>query len=100
VFFIPESFAAIKVPVQLWGSERGGDGVSPESVMAVDQNLLAPHECRVVPNSGHFAFLTPCPPGMAAAPPELCADAPGFDRVAFHKALDAEVLRLLAQASR
>ena len=90
VFFTPESFAAIRVPVQLWQSERGGDGVSPESVAVVDKNLPTKHEYHVVPNSGHFAFLTPCPPGMAAAPPELCTDAPGFDRVAFHKELDAE----------
>ena len=36
VVFGPASFAAVKVPVQLWASERGGDGVSPESVAAVD----------------------------------------------------------------
>jgi len=33
--------------------------------------------------------------GMAAARPELCTDAPGFDRVAFHKELGAEVLAFL-----
>ena len=93
--FTAESFAAIKIPVQLWGSERGGDGVLPESVVAVDKNLPAKHEYRVVPNSGHFAFLTPCPPAVAKARPELCTDAPGFDRVAFHKELDAEVLAFL-----
>jgi len=80
VFLTADSFAAIKVPVQLWGSERG-DGVSPESVAAVNGNLPATHEYRVVPNSGHFAFLTPCSPGLAQARPELCTDAPGFDRV-------------------
>jgi hypothetical protein len=32
---------------------------------------------------------------MAAALPELCTDAPGFDRVTFHKELDAEVLAFL-----
>jgi predicted dienelactone hydrolase len=95
VFFTADSFAAIKVPVQLWQSERGGDGVSPESVAVVDKNLPTKHEYHVVPNSGHFAFLTPCPPGMAAARPELCTDAPGFDRVAFHKELDADVLAFL-----
>jgi predicted dienelactone hydrolase len=90
-----ESFAAVRVPVQLWGSERGGDGVLPESVVAVDKNLPARHEYHVVPNSGHFAFLAPCPPVVAKARPELCMDAPGFDRVAFHKDLDAEVLAFL-----
>ena len=92
VVFGPASFAAVKVPVQLWASERGGDGVSPESVAAVDTNLSAAHEFHTVPNAGHFAFLVPCPPQLAAQRPEVCADAPGFDRVAFHKELNAAVL--------
>jgi predicted dienelactone hydrolase len=95
VLFTAESFAAIKVPVQLWGSERGGDGVLPESVVAVNKSLPAKHEYRVVPNSGHFVFLTPCPPAVAKERPELCTDAPGFDRVAFHREFDAEVLAFL-----
>jgi predicted dienelactone hydrolase len=90
--FAADSFAAVKIPVQLWASERGGDGVTPESVAAVDRGLPSKHEYHVVPNSGHFAFLTPCPPALAEARPELCTDAPGLDRVAFHKQLDAAVL--------
>jgi predicted dienelactone hydrolase len=95
IMFSHASFAAIRVPVQLWQSQRGGDGVLPEHVAAVDKNLPAPHEYHVVPNSSHFALLTPCPPAVAQARPELCTDAPGFDRVAFHKEFDAEVLAFL-----
>jgi hypothetical protein len=32
IFFAADSFRNVSVPVQLWGSERGGDGVAPESV--------------------------------------------------------------------
>jgi predicted dienelactone hydrolase len=39
VAFAADSFAAVKVPVQLWASERGGDGVLPHDVAAVDTNL-------------------------------------------------------------
>jgi predicted dienelactone hydrolase len=92
VFFDAASLAAVKLPVQLWASETGGDGVTPESVAAIEKSLPAGHEYHVVPNAGHFAFLTPCPPALAAQRPELCADAPGFDRVAFHKQLNAAVL--------
>ena len=95
IMFSHVSFAPIRVPVQLWQSQRGGDGVLPEHVAAVDKNLPAPHEYHVVPNSSHFAFLTPCPLIVAQARPELCTDAPGFDRVAFHKELGAEVLGFL-----
>ena len=71
-FFTADSFAAVRKPVQLWASERGGRGLSqvdprltPESVAAVDRNLPAKHEYHVVPNSGHFAVLSPCPPTLA-----------------------------------
>jgi predicted dienelactone hydrolase len=76
----------------LWASEHGGDGVTPESVAAVDRSLPVTHEYHVVPNTGHFAFLTSCSPVLAKNRPELCADAPGFDRVAFHRQFDADVL--------
>ena len=92
VMFAAGGLSAVKVPVQLWQSERGGDGVSPESVAAVNRNLPAQHEYHIVPDAGHFAFLTPCPPALAARLPELCTDARGFDRVDFHKQFDAGVV--------
>jgi predicted dienelactone hydrolase len=82
----------VTVPVQLWESARGGDGVTPEMVAAVEQTLPAKPDYHVVPEAGHFAFLAPCPAAMAKAVPEICTDAPGFDRVAFHKELNAEAL--------
>jgi predicted dienelactone hydrolase len=97
VAFKADSFAAVKVPVQLWASERGGDGVFPHDVAAMDGNLPATHEYRVVSNAGHFAFVPPCPPALAAAAPEICTDAPGFDRVAFHRQFDADVLAFFRQ---
>jgi predicted dienelactone hydrolase len=92
VFFTAGSFAAVQSAVQLWGSETGGDGVEPHSVAAINRELPAQHEYRVVPNSVHFAFLTPCPPDIAKRRPELCTDPPGFDRVAFHSQFNADLL--------
>jgi predicted dienelactone hydrolase len=92
VAFTAGSFAAIRVPVQLWGSERGGDGVEPKTVADLDKELPEAHEYHAVPNSGHFAFLMPCPADLAAIRPEFCDDAAGFDRVAFHKQFNADVL--------
>jgi len=80
------------VPIQLWASELGGDGVTPHNVAAVDSGLPIKHEYHVVPNSAHFAFLAPCPPALAQARPEICTDAPGFDRGTFHQQFDADVL--------
>ncbi|UFZ03005.1 dienelactone hydrolase [Bradyrhizobium ontarionense] len=91
IFFSAESLAPIHVPVQLWASSRGGDGVLPSHVAFVDANLPAGHDYRVVPNSGHFAFFL-CPPALVQAQSDLCADAPDFDRVAFHAEFNADVL--------
>jgi predicted dienelactone hydrolase len=95
VFFTADSFGAIKIPVQLWASELGGDGVLPHSVDIVDKNLPTKHEYHVVPNSGHFAFLAPCPPALVVELPRICADAAGFDRTAFHRQFNAAVLAFL-----
>jgi predicted dienelactone hydrolase len=86
IFFSAESLAPIKVPVQLWASERGGSGVLLHDVAALDANLPAKHEYHVVPNASHLAFCAPFQVG-----PELCEDAPGFDRVAFHKEFNTAV---------
>ncbi len=92
IYFTAASFASVKVPVQLWNTEHGGDGVEPEDVAMVDKSLPAPHEYHFVPNAGHFVFLIPCPEDVAARKPQLCVDPPGFDRVAFHKQFNADVL--------
>lgn len=95
VFFTSGSFKAVKVPVQLWGSERGGDGVTPESVVAIANQLPEKPEFHAVPNSQHFDFLPPCPSALAKSATAICADAPGFDRAAFHQELNRATLAFL-----
>jgi predicted dienelactone hydrolase len=97
VFFTEESFKNVKVPVQLWSSERGGDGVTPESVAAIAGQLPQKPDFRVVPNSQHFAFIASCPAELAKLAPQICIDGPGFDRPAFHKEFDAAVLAFFRQ---
>jgi predicted dienelactone hydrolase len=87
----------VTVPVQLWASEHGGDGLSPKDAATVAQNLPIEPDYRIVPNSGHFSFLPPCSPEFVKrvtdfGAPELCEDMAGFDRTAFHKQFDAEIL--------
>ena len=91
LFFSAESMTPIKAPVQLWASERGGSGMLPREVADLDANLPARHDYRVVSNAGHFAFVL-CPPPLVQARSEICVDAPGFDRVAFHAEFNNDVL--------
>jgi len=92
VFFMQDSFETVKVPVQLWGSARGGDGVTPESVAGIANELPNKPEFHAVPNSQHFDFMAPCPEKLVKSAPAICADEPGFDRAKFHQEFDAAVL--------
>jgi predicted dienelactone hydrolase len=100
VFFTSTSFDDVHVPIQLWRSQRGGDGVTPDSIAAVAEALPQHPDFRTVPNAQHFSFLPPCPPDMARRLPELCTDLPDFDREAFHKEFNAQVLDFFRRALR
>jgi predicted dienelactone hydrolase len=95
VFATKESVRPITAPVQLWASERGGDGVSSRDIAAIAGSLTVEPEFQVVPRSGHFAFLTLCPAALAETLPELCTDAPGFSRVEFHEEFNARAVAFL-----
>ena len=90
--FDAKGLGHVKTPIQLWASALGGDGVTLHSVEAVRHGLPSAPDWHVAANAGHFAFLAPCSPALAEAAPEICRDAPGFDRVAFHWGFNAQVV--------
>jgi predicted dienelactone hydrolase len=92
LFFNADGLRRISVPVQLWASAFGGDGVTPQSVEAVRQNLPLSPESHVVSNAGHFAFLAPCSPALIKNVPDICLDKPDFDRMAFHRDFNAAIM--------
>lgn len=97
IFFqTPDSVKDITIPMQVWASELGGGkGASPEDVKKLAQLLPVKPDFRVVPNAVHMSFLTICPKAKMSS--EICIDAPGFDRAAFHAQFNAEVVAFLQQ---
>ena len=91
-----ESLKDVKAPIQLWASQFGGDGVLPESVPALATALPTKPEFHLASGAAHFAFLAPCSPQLAQAAPEICRDANGFDRVAFHREMNGKVAAFFA----
>ncbi|WP_182344807.1 alpha/beta hydrolase family protein [Comamonas koreensis] len=91
----------LKLPLQLWASEQGGDGVPAGSVQALAALLPAGKADKpplhVVAGAAHFAFLAPCSAQLAAAAPQICSDPAGFDRRAFQPRWAAEVLAFFRQ---
>jgi predicted dienelactone hydrolase len=96
--FTRDNLAAIKIPLQYWRSELGGPGVGDGLGTARVADILpGKPELHVVP-AGHFAFLAPCSPQLAAAIPRICTDVPaGFDRAAFHSDFNASVIRFFRE---
>jgi predicted dienelactone hydrolase len=91
--FRPEGLGAVRVPVQLWQAQ--GDERVPEASNAEVVRSLLPTapEYQVVPNASHLSFLAPC--SMLASimlPRMLCSDPEGFDRAAFHREFNAQVI--------
>lgn len=92
-FFTAQGLADITIPVQLWGSEKGGDGVEPKTVEAINTMLKAPHTFTKVEHTQHFSFLTVCPTQIAETQPVLCQDPPELDRAQFHQQFNDALTR-------
>ncbi|WP_312436752.1 alpha/beta hydrolase [Achromobacter sp.] len=89
--FPGDALKQVSLPIQLWASERGGEGVSPASVEAVRQSLGAAPDFQVAAGAGHYVFLAPCGAEQTQALPGICRDEAGIDRLAFHRELNAQV---------
>lgn len=87
----PATLYNVRSPVQLWASEQGGEGVSLQSVIAIRDNLPIKPDFHLVPNATHYAFLAPCSAEMAARVPQICKDAPNFNRSLFHASFNKSV---------
>jgi len=100
ITFGPGSLAALIMAVQLWQVEEDAILPMPSYVEPVRVALPNPAEFHSVAGAGDFDFMSPCPEGMARAVPAICASALGFDRIAFHARLNAEVIRFMTDAPR
>lgn len=89
--FNADSLKNVTIPIQLWASAYGGDGVEPQDVAAVRRNLPTAPDWHVADNATHFGFLLPCSAALLKAVPEICGDKPGFDRTSFHATFNAQV---------
>jgi predicted dienelactone hydrolase len=90
--FSAEELSAVTVPIQLWRGDSDEILPHPNYAQAVYDRLAMKPEYHVVPNAGHFAFLAPCTPPLAAIAPDICRDPEGFDRAAFHREFNPAVV--------
>lgn len=91
--FTGAGLANVHIPVQLWRGAEDRHQPDPWYEEPVRLALPQPPDYHVVPGAGHYDFLPPCGPHVAAAVPQICADPPDFDRAAFHARFNADVTR-------
>lgn len=84
----------VTVPVQLWRAENDVLVPHPWYAEAVRVALPQAPEYHVVAKAGHYDFLAPCSKALLAMAPVICASgADDFDRVAFHSAFHASIIK-------
>jgi predicted dienelactone hydrolase len=97
-FMAEGALIGVKVPVLMWTAGKDTH-TDPFHARIVQFGLRPPArlEHQVVPNGGHFAFLSAYPPELKnpAVPPSQ--DPEGFDRAAFLPVLFADIVRFLRQ---
>ncbi len=83
----------VHIPILMMTAER--DEYTPEFHAEIVKKGLpqsTPVTHRIVPNAGHFAFVSPFPAAMASRSFPPSQDPEGFDRTAFHQQINAEIL--------
>lgn len=87
--FADGGLQSVATPVQLWTGEN--DRITPDATNGaiVRSGLRDRLEARSVPGAGHASFLAPC---RLLKPSPSCEDGPAFDRAAFHRQMNADVI--------
>ena len=93
IFFTAEGLAGITIPVQLWGSEKGGGGVEAKTVEALNTALKAPHTFMKVEHTQHHSFQTVCPLECVEKLPDICKEPFGLDRAQFHEQFNDALIK-------
>jgi predicted dienelactone hydrolase len=94
--FDKKGLARVAVPVQLWAASEDRNVPYASNTETVRRSLPVPPDFHMVEGAGHFAFLPPCNPAMETALSKVwatvCVDPPGFDRAAFHREFNSEIV--------
>jgi predicted dienelactone hydrolase len=90
--FSPEVLGRVHLPIRLYAAEK--DELVPPRYHAdaFRKALGRPPQYTLVPNAGHFAFVAPFPESVRTLAGAAAIDPLGFDRVGFHRKMNAEIV--------
>jgi predicted dienelactone hydrolase len=88
----------VRVPILLMEAEKDEHTTHFHSQIVLDgmpdRSQITHH---VVPNAGHFSFLSPFPSARVSPAFPPSQDPPGFDRARFHEEMNVEIQAFLTQ---
>lgn len=90
--FGPGALKAVRIPLQLWRASNDDQVPDAWNTALIRREFPKPAEEHVVARAGHYAFLPPCTEALAQQAPQICTDDPSFDRAAFHRDFNREVV--------
>ncbi|NIM27032.1 MAG: hypothetical protein GTO67_08825 [Gammaproteobacteria bacterium] len=90
--FDSDRLRRVRARVQLYRAEMDNLLRADTHVEPYLRSLPVVPEYRIVKGAGHYAFTAPCPEALMEEDPDICRDRLGFDRVAFHRRLNAQIL--------
>lgn len=95
-YMAPGSLHGVRVPIYLLTAEK--DSLTPQlHAEIIKQGLLddGQLEHTIIPNAGHYSFLSPFPKHMTGPQFPPCQDPEGFDREQFHSTMNADIVDFL-----
>lgn len=95
MMFSPESLKTLTAPTLIFTGDKDEELSWRLNAGTLAETLPSKPELKVIPNAGHFVFLSPCSSQLRAITPMLCEDPPGVDRTAVHRRINDEIDRFL-----
>jgi predicted dienelactone hydrolase len=95
--FSVDNLKAVNVPIQLWSSDPKLRAKYDSGCcgLGIKDRLPAKPDFHLAANAIHVSFLAPCSAEEKLELSRICTDAPGFDRIAFHRDFHADVIGFL-----
>lgn len=95
--FTPAELESVTIPVDVWVGAEDRNTPAVTNAVAIARYLPTHPSVHVIEGAGHASFLAPCGVIGVLMPPTVCADGAGFDRPAFHRSFNGEVVSFFSR---
>lgn len=96
--FTQTELESVTIPVDVWVGAVDRNTPAATNAAPIARYLPAHRGVHVVEGASHASFLAPCGVLGVLMPPMVCADAAGFDRAAFHRSFNGEVVSFFSRS--